>query len=90
MSAPEITVEFFGMARRLAGCAAVSVRAGTADVAISQAIHRHPALHELRATPASLSARFLLSCNGGPFHRDLKFALNPGDRLLVLSADAGG
>jgi hypothetical protein len=37
-----------------------------------------------------LAPHYALSLNGQRFLRDLDYLLVPGDRLLLLSADAGG
>jgi hypothetical protein len=37
-----------------------------------------------------VAPHYLLSVNGATFVEDLARPLQPGDRLLLLSADAGG
>jgi hypothetical protein len=47
-------------------------------------------LKDLKQADGRLSPHYLLSINGEQFVTDLQQKLRPGDRLLLLSADAGG
>lgn len=86
---PQVTVEFFGMARRRAGRPALELRAATVADALAVTMHECPDIGPLLAGDA-LAPQFLASINAGPFLNDLSASLSDGDRVLVLSADAGG
>ncbi len=86
---PPITVEFYGMARRRAGRADLRVQARTVADALSGAAHDLSGLSGL-VDDGRLSPHYLVSVNAGPFLTSLNATLSPGDRVLVLSADAGG
>jgi molybdopterin converting factor small subunit len=85
-----VMVEFFGVPRSRAGRTELAVPGGTiADVLA--AIERDcPGLAGLRRSDGSLAPHYLLSINGERFVTDQGQQLGPGDRLLLLSADAGG
>jgi hypothetical protein len=87
--APPITIEFYGMARRRAGRADLSLHAATLAEALAGAAHDCSGLTGL-LDDGKLSSHYLVSVNAGPFLTDLRAALGPGDRVLVISADAGG
>jgi molybdopterin converting factor small subunit len=86
----QVTVEFFGIPRRRAGRAELVAPAGpVAD--LLQFIERScPELRGLRQADGRLSPHYLLSLSGDQFVSDPRQQLRPGDRLLLLSADAGG
>jgi molybdopterin converting factor small subunit len=86
---PRITVEFFGLARKRAGRAEVSVFASTVAAALAGISRECPALSEV-LEDGRLSSRYLTAINAGPFLADMNRPLAPGDRLLLLGADAGG
>jgi molybdopterin converting factor small subunit len=90
MSGGEVTVEFYGVPRARAGRKEITVRAATAAEALSAVVETCPALGSLRRPDGRLSAQYLLSLDGERFVTDLSQPLRPGDRLLLLSADAGG
>jgi molybdopterin converting factor small subunit len=90
MSAPnQIIVEFFGVPRERAGRAELGVTAATVGDALRKTAIACPALTGLMQG-GRLAPHYLLSVNGERFATDLDTRLNPGDRLLLLSADAGG
>jgi sulfur carrier protein ThiS len=74
--APSVIVEFYGMARRRAGRAELRLDAGTVAEALAGA--------GLDDEP------ILVSINAGPFLSSWDAPLRPGDRVLVMSPDAGG
>jgi molybdopterin converting factor small subunit len=90
MTPAEVTVELFGIPRARAGRGEVAVTAATAREALLQLGAACPALAGLLGPDGRLSPHFLLSLNGQQFVTDLDYSLRPGDRLLLLSADAGG
>ncbi len=86
---PRVTVEFYAMARRRAGTDSVLLTAQTVAEALHVVADSFPGLAELSRGPDS-SSPYLVSVNAGPFLQDWDTALIDGDRLLILSADAGG
>jgi molybdopterin converting factor small subunit len=85
-----VVVEFFGMPRQRAGRAEMLVRAGTVSQALGAVEIACPGLTGLVQADGKVSPHFLLCINGNRFVADLNEPLGPADRLLVLSADAGG
>jgi molybdopterin converting factor small subunit len=85
-----VTVEFFGIPRRRAGRAELTAPAGTIAELLAAVEHSCPGLRGLRQPDGRLSPHYLLSIDGQQFVADVKQVLRPGDRLLVLAADAGG
>jgi molybdopterin-guanine dinucleotide biosynthesis protein A len=94
-SALAVTVELFGVARLLAKTRSVSLplpaEATLAEVCGALAA----ALPELRgrviaADGNALARGYACNLNGLDFLRDPAAVVRPGDRLLILSADAGG
>ena len=85
-----VTVEFYGLPRQRAGRAELTVAARTiAD--LLEAIERAcPGLAGLRRPDGQLASHYLLSIEGRQFVTDLHQEVRPGDRVLLLSADAGG
>jgi molybdopterin converting factor small subunit len=87
---PRVTVELYGIPRQRAGRTELVVPGGSvADVlaAVSQAC---PGLAGLVQADGRLSPHYLISINGRRFASDLSQRLDPTDRVLLLSADAGG
>lgn len=85
-----VTVEFYGMPRHRSGRAELAVEARTvADllVAIERAC---PELAGLVRPDGRLAPHYLLSLDGRRFLTDVRQELRPGERVLLLSADAGG
>jgi molybdopterin converting factor small subunit len=82
-------VEFFGIPRERAGVSEVELHARTLGEVCGALAARFPSLHEL-ITADGLHPTVAASVNGDVFVRDLDTALAAGDRLLILSADAGG
>ncbi len=81
-------VEFLGIPRERAGIAEVEVDARTLGEALGKLAARFPALGEL-VTPG-LHPAVAANLNGDIFVSDLTTRLHAGDRLILLSADAGG
>jgi molybdopterin converting factor small subunit len=90
MNQPTITIELFGMPRARAAVKEVAVSASNAKEALTQLITKCPQLAEIFTADGSLCANYLLSLDGQRFISDLSHPLRPGDRLLLLAADAGG
>jgi molybdopterin converting factor small subunit len=85
-----VTVEFLGIPRQRAGRAELVVAAGTIAETLSAVQYSCPAFTDLVRADGQLAPHYALSLNGRRFLRNLDHVLVPGDRLLVLSADAGG
>ncbi len=85
-----IRIEFFGLARRNAGCAAIDVEAATLGEAIECVAEALPAVASACFTGRTLSSGYLANVNGKRFTRDPESPLNPGDSVLILSNDMGG
>ncbi len=86
----QVRVEFYGVPRLRAGCAARTVHAGTVTEALTAIMREYPGLTGLIGREGRLAEQYLLSLNGQEFVAELDRELRPGDRLLLLSADAGG
>jgi molybdopterin converting factor small subunit len=90
MSLPTITIELFGMPRAKAGVRELVVSAGTIGEALAKVIEKCPALADVVNADGKLTPQYLLSLDGKRFVSDVLQPLQPGDRLLLLSSDAGG
>jgi hypothetical protein len=86
----EVTVELYGVPRQRAGRSEVRVAADTAAGALRAAAALCPGLGAVVTADGGLGRHFLLSLGGHFFLTDLNRSLEVGDRLLLLSADAGG
>jgi molybdopterin converting factor small subunit len=82
-------VEFLGIPRERAGMSEVEIDAGTLGEALAVLAARFPALRELM-TAGGLHASVAANLNGDQFVTDPNTSLDANDRLLLLSADAGG
>jgi molybdopterin converting factor small subunit len=85
-----VTIELFGIPRLRAGRAELAVPAGTVGEVLAAIEQQCPALAGLRRSDGLPSPHYLLSINGERFVSDPGLPLHGGDRLLLLSADAGG
>jgi hypothetical protein len=85
-----VTIEFFGIPRQRAGRADLALPASTVAELLQRLEHCCPGLTSLRQPDGRLSPHYLLSLDGERFVTDPQHELRPGDRLLLLSADAGG
>lgn len=90
MNRPKITIELFGMPRARAGTTELVVSASTVAEALAEVINECPKLADVLREDGFLSSHYLVSLDGQRFVTDLSLALRSGDRLLLLSADAGG
>ena len=86
----KIIVEFFGIPRQRAGCAETSVPIGTVAEVLDSLERSCPGLRGLRRADGSPAPHYLLSLDGARFVSDPHEQLEPGSRLLLLSADPGG
>ena len=85
-----VTVEFYGMPRQRAGRSELTVAAQTPAELLAAVERACPGLAGLRQPDGRLAPLYLLSIEGRQFVTDLNQLLRPGERLLLLSADAGG
>jgi molybdopterin converting factor small subunit len=82
-------VEFFGVPRERAGCDEVDVEADTLGRLLGTLAARMPGLAELIVVDR-LHPSLAASLNGDRFISDPETPLGDDDRVLILSADAGG
>jgi molybdopterin converting factor small subunit len=85
-----ITVEFFGIPRQRAGCAEAVVAGETLADVLAALERGYPGLRGLRRADGGPAKHYLISLDGARFLSDPQQRLEPGSRLLLLSADAGG
>lgn len=85
----QVTVEFFGVPRQRAGRPELTVPPGTVAEVLAAVERACPRLKGL-VQVGRLAPHFLLSMDGHRFIQDLRQPLRGGERLLLLSADAGG
>jgi molybdopterin converting factor small subunit len=88
--AGRVTVEFYGVPRLRAGRAELAVAAGTVAAVLAAVEASCPGLKGLVTAGGRLDPHYLLSVDGRRFVSDGREPLRPGERLLLLSADAGG
>ena len=86
---PIMHVEFLGIPRERAGISELEVEAETLGQLLRTLAMRVPALRELM-TADGLHPSIAANLNGDEFVSDPETALSKNDRLLILSADAGG
>ena len=82
-------VEFLGIPRARAGVAGMKMHAKTLGQLLTSLAIEVPPLREL-IVGERLQASFVANLNGDRFIRDPATPLNEDDRVLILSADAGG
>jgi len=82
-------VEFLGIPRERVGLSELEVEASTLGQLLGTLATQCPALREL-ITADGLHPSIVANLNGDLFVSDLATALAEDDRLLILSADAGG
>jgi molybdopterin converting factor small subunit len=86
---PEVHVEFFGIARQLAGCESISVEASTLADVITALSTRFPELGARCFRDQGLREQWLFNIEGR-FIRETTFPLTADASVLLMSADAGG
>jgi molybdopterin converting factor small subunit len=82
-------VEFLGIPRERAGMPEIEVEAATLGQVLGALSERCPGLSEL-ITAEGLHPSIIANLNGDEFVSALDTPLSEDDRLLILSADAGG
>jgi hypothetical protein len=88
--AERVIVEFYGVPRLRAGRAELAVPGGTLREVLAEVERLCPRLAGLVRAEGRLSPHYLLALDGRHFVTDLGQSTKPGDRLVLLSADAGG
>jgi molybdopterin converting factor small subunit len=89
-TAATITVEFYGIPRQRAGRAELVVHASTVAEALAAVERACPGLTGLVRPDGRLVPHYLLSLDSKRFLTEPGEPLESGERLLLLSADAGG
>jgi molybdopterin converting factor small subunit len=84
-----VTVELFGIPRQRAGTAELQVAAGTVADVLAALVRACPGLTDV-VRDGRPGPHCLLSRDGREFVSDPATVLRPGERVLLLSADAGG
>ena len=82
-------VEFLAVPRRLAGTSEVEVQAATLGQLLTELSAKFPSLREFIISDR-LHPTFVANLNGDEFISDPGTVLSEKDRVLILSADAGG
>jgi molybdopterin converting factor small subunit len=82
-------VEFLGIPRERAGISELEIEAETLGQLLGELAMRCPALSEL-ITGKRLHPSIAANLNGDAFVKDPATRLGQHDRVLILSADAGG
>ena len=82
-------VEFLGVPRQRAGISELDMEAATLGELIAALAQQVPSLREL-ITEDRLRPGFAANLNGDRFVSDPDTPLEDHDRVLILSADAGG
>jgi molybdopterin converting factor small subunit len=82
-------VEFFGVPRQRAGISNLEVHANTLGHLLGTLAAQIPSLGELISVDR-LNSSFIANLNGDRFVSDPGTPLSEDDRILILSADAGG
>ena len=82
-------VEFLGIPRERAGTSELELQAATLGQLLEKLLVRCPAFGEL-ITADRLHPSLVANLNGDEFVSDPATPLDEDDRVLILSADAGG
>ena len=64
--------------------------AATVGEVLTEVVAKCPALADVVNADGKLASQYLLSLDGKRFISDVSQSLQPGERLLLLSSDAGG
>jgi sulfur-carrier protein len=85
-----ITIELYGVPRLRAGRDSLTVEAASLGEALSLLGASCPALDPAVVHDGALLPYYVIARNGTQFTADPATPLDPGDVLVLLSADAGG
>lgn len=86
----QVVVELFGIARARAGVAQTTAHGTCLGDVLADLAARFPALAETCIAGRQLRPGFTANIDGDRFVTGEQTALSEGDRLLLLSVDAGG
>jgi molybdopterin converting factor small subunit len=85
-----VTLEFFGLVRQWAGRPSLTVEASTLGDALGRAAAEIPQLCPACLLNGRLQPGYLANVNCQRFTTDPATPLDPGDAVLILTADVGG
>ena len=85
-----IHIEFFGIPRTRAGVARLDVEADSLHEALQAIAEQLPGWADTCLSGGRLQRGLIANLNGQRFVSDPDTVLNPGDAVLILSADVGG
>jgi molybdopterin converting factor small subunit len=85
-----VTIELYGVARLRAGRAEVEVEARSLAEALAALAAACPVLVPAVIAGERLAPSWLVALNGAQITADPSTPLGDGDRLVLVSADAGG
>jgi molybdopterin converting factor small subunit len=85
-----VHVELFGIPRERAGIAETTAEGSRLGEVLLDLARRYPRLGETCFEGGRLQAGYVVNLNGQRFVLDPATEVQPGDSLLILSADAGG
>jgi molybdopterin converting factor small subunit len=85
-----VQVELFGIPRERAGVARTTAEGQRLGDVLADLACRFPRMAEACFDGPRLQAGYVANLNGQRFVLDPATTLQPGDSLLILSADAGG
>ena len=86
----DVHVEFYGLARTRTQAETVEVSAVTLGGVARELVAKFPTLDGSCFRDGQLASAWLFNLNGEQFTRDVTTLLQDGDRVLLMSADAGG
>jgi molybdopterin converting factor small subunit len=89
-SMTDIRIELFGVPRQRAGVAQTTAAGAQLGEVLADLARRFPELAKTCFPHGRLQAGYLASVNGARFVTDPATVVQAGDRLIILSADAGG
>ena len=85
-----VRIEFYGIPRQRAGLESIDIEAATLGEAFQQLSEQLPQFADACLSGGQMQPSFLANLNGENFTTDPLTPLEPGDTVLIISADAGG
>lgn len=85
-----VHIEFFGIPRTRAGVAQLDVEAHSLSSALEAIAVQLPGWADACLSANTLQRGLIANLNGQRFISDPETVLEPGDSVLILSADVGG
>jgi hypothetical protein len=89
-STDEVIVELYGIPRQRAGRAQMVVPPGTLEEVLRAVVRACPGLADLLTLDGQIVPYYRVSLDGERFVGQLREPVAAGQRVLILSADAGG